>query len=152
MNFPDKLREQATLIDERFGPISGQQADKLADLLREAAASISWARAESCQKGAESIAQYESLRDPTEQVRIRGVGRVDDEPRALLLLLTERPTDDEIRSVHEFLRDWRLNGGTLKAAYRQAATIAGLFTYGSEEESERAAEIARAIYACANAP
>jgi hypothetical protein len=50
--------------------------------------------------------EYEAPRDPTEQLRVRGVGRVAEEPRALLVLLTERPTDDEIRSLHEFLRGW----------------------------------------------
>ena len=45
---------------------------------------------------------YEAPRDPAKPIRVRGVGRVADEPRALLLLLTERPTDDEIRALHEF--------------------------------------------------
>ncbi len=53
------------------------------------------------------MAEYEAPRDPSELIRVRGVGRVADEPRALLVALSERPTDDEIRSVHDFLRGWR---------------------------------------------
>lgn len=52
-------------------------------------------------------AEYEAPRNLAENLRVRGVGRTADEPRALLVLLTERPTDDEIRSLHEFLRGWR---------------------------------------------
>lgn len=47
---------------------------------------------------------YEAPRDPAIPLRIRGVGRVADEPRALLLTLNERPTDDEIRVLHDHLR------------------------------------------------
>lgn len=49
---------------------------------------------------------YEAPRDPREVLKVRGVGRVADEPRALLVLLSERPTDDELRSMHEHLRSW----------------------------------------------
>jgi hypothetical protein len=52
---------------------------------------------------------YEAPRDPNEEIRVRGVGRVADEPRAILIALTERPTDDEIRSLHEYLRFWNPN-------------------------------------------
>jgi len=52
---------------------------------------------------------YEAPRDPNEEIRVRGVGRVADEPRAILIALTERPTDDEIRSLHEYLRGWNPN-------------------------------------------
>lgn len=51
---------------------------------------------------------YEAPRNLTERIRVRGVGRISDEPRAMLILLTERPTDDEIRSMHEYLRGWKL--------------------------------------------
>ena len=37
---------------------------------------------------------YEAPRDISVPLRVRGVGRVADEPRALLLALDERPTDD----------------------------------------------------------
>ena len=40
------------------------------------------------------------------QIKVRGVGRVADEPRALLVLLDEIPTDDELRNLHETLRHW----------------------------------------------
>lgn len=50
----------------------------------------------------DAAATYEAPRDPAAAVRVRGVGRVADEPRALLLMLTERPTDDELRALHEF--------------------------------------------------
>ena len=49
---------------------------------------------------------YEAPRDPAEVLRVRGVGRVADEPRAILVMLTERPTDDEVRALHDYLRAW----------------------------------------------
>jgi len=53
------------------------------------------------------MARMVDCHDPATTLRVRGVGRVADEPRSLLLALTERPTDDEIRSLHDFIRDWR---------------------------------------------
>lgn len=50
---------------------------------------------------------YEARRDTSEPLKVRGVGRDAEEPRALLVMLTERPTDDDIRSLHEFLRGWK---------------------------------------------
>ncbi len=44
-------------------------------------------------------------------LRVRGVGRVADEPRALLVMLTGIPTDDDLRSLDDFLRGWPLRGG-----------------------------------------
>lgn len=46
---------------------------------------------------------YEAQRDPSRPLRVRGIGRIADEPRALLINLTEIPTDDEIRNLHETL-------------------------------------------------
>lgn len=48
---------------------------------------------------------YEAPRDLSVPIRVRGVGRVADEPRALLLALNERPTDDEIRALHDHLSE-----------------------------------------------
>lgn len=48
---------------------------------------------------------YEAPRDPTIPLRVRGVSRVGDEPRAILLALNERPTDDEIRALHDHLSE-----------------------------------------------
>lgn len=48
---------------------------------------------------------YEAPRDLSVPLRVRGVGRVADEPRALLLALNERPTDDEIRALHDHLSE-----------------------------------------------
>jgi len=48
---------------------------------------------------------YEAPRDISVPLRVRGVGRVADEPRALLLALNERPTDDEIRALHDHLSE-----------------------------------------------
>lgn len=39
----------------------------------------------------------------TSGLRARGVGRVADEPRALLVLLTDIPGDDDIRALHHWL-------------------------------------------------
>lgn len=50
---------------------------------------------------------YEAPRDTSRPLKVRGVGRDAGEPRALLVMLTERPTDDDIRSLHEFLRGWK---------------------------------------------
>lgn len=51
-------------------------------------------------------AQYEAPRNESIPLRVRGVGRMGDEPRALLLCLNENPTDDELRALHEHLRWW----------------------------------------------
>ena len=37
-------------------------------------------------------------------LRVRGVGRVADEPRAIMVMLTDIPTDDEMRDIHEYVR------------------------------------------------
>jgi len=50
-----------------------------------------------------------TIRDTMEQaptLRVRGVGRVADEPRALLVLLTDVPTDNQLRELHDYMRDW----------------------------------------------
>lgn len=52
--------------------------------------------------------EYEAPRDLAHKIKVRGVGRVADEPRAFLVILTERPTDDELRSFHEHARNWGL--------------------------------------------
>lgn len=39
--------------------------------------------------------------------KVCGVFRFKDNPRALLIALSERPTDDEIRSIHDYLRGWQ---------------------------------------------
>lgn len=54
---------------------------------------------------AERAPVYEAPRDMSVPLRVRGVGRVADEPRALLLSLNERPTDDEIRALHDHLSE-----------------------------------------------
>lgn len=41
---------------------------------------------------------------------VKGVSRVADNSRALLLSLLVEPTDDEIRSLHDFLRNWAPHG------------------------------------------
>ncbi len=48
---------------------------------------------------------HEAPRDLSVPLRVRGVGRVAEEPRALLLALNERPTDDEIRALHDHLSE-----------------------------------------------
>ena len=50
--------------------------------------------------------EHEAPRRTESLLRVRGVGRIATEPRSLLVLLDERPTDDDIRSLHEFLRGW----------------------------------------------
>lgn len=50
--------------------------------------------------------EYEAARDERTPLRVRGVGRVGGEPRALLLCFNESPTDDELRALHEHLRWW----------------------------------------------
>lgn len=49
----------------------------------------------------------EAPRDPSIPLRVRGVFRDADEPRSLGIALTDRPTDDDIRSLHDFVREWR---------------------------------------------
>lgn len=40
-------------------------------------------------------------------LRVRGIGRVADEPRAVILAMTDIATDDELRALHDLLRHWR---------------------------------------------
>jgi hypothetical protein len=39
-------------------------------------------------------------------IRVRGVGRVGDEPRSVLVCLTDIPSDHWLRSFHDAIRDW----------------------------------------------
>lgn len=39
--------------------------------------------------------------------KVQGIGRVADNNRALLITLVVEPTDDEIRSIHDYLRKWQ---------------------------------------------
>lgn len=48
----------------------------------------------------------DTLPGGTPSIRVRGVGRVADEPRAVLVALTAVPDDADIRSLHDFLRNW----------------------------------------------
>lgn len=36
----------------------------------------------------------------------QGVGRMADNPRALLVILTDEPSDDDIRSLHDHMKKW----------------------------------------------
>ena len=47
-----------------------------------------------------------NMEAPRPTLRVRGVGRVADEPRALLVLLTDIPTDTQLRELHDYLREW----------------------------------------------
>lgn len=51
----------------------------------------------------DQMGQDRTFRFATPGLRARGVGRVADEPRALLVLLTEIPGDDDIRVLHDWL-------------------------------------------------
>jgi hypothetical protein len=73
----------------------------------------------------ESGEVYEAPRDVSVSLKVRGVGRVADEPRALLILLSERPTDDEIRSLHDFLKLWRFESEFPKPARRDGQASCG---------------------------
>ncbi len=52
------------------------------------------------------VQDFTQLHPSRQPPRVRGVGREADNPRAILVSLTEIPTDDELRSFHEFLRGW----------------------------------------------
>lgn len=41
------------------------------------------------------------------ELKVQGVGRMADNPRALLIILNGEPTDNEMRSLHNYLREWR---------------------------------------------
>jgi hypothetical protein len=56
----------------------------------------------------EVIGIYEAPRREADEIRVRGVGRDLFEPRSVRVALTERPTDDEIRSIHNWMRGWKL--------------------------------------------
>ncbi len=44
---------------------------------------------------------------PNDRQRSLGVGRISENSKALLVALTREPTDDDMRSLHDFLREWR---------------------------------------------
>lgn len=56
----------------------------------------------------EAIGIYEAPRRDADEIRVRGVGRDLFEPRSVRIALTERPTDEEIRSIHDWMRGWKL--------------------------------------------
>lgn len=56
----------------------------------------------------EAIGIYEAPRREADEIRVRGVGRDLFEPRSVRVALTERPTDDEIKSIHNWMRGWKL--------------------------------------------
>lgn len=39
--------------------------------------------------------------------KVMGVGRMADNDRAVLVMLKQQPTDDELRGLHQFLRGWQ---------------------------------------------
>jgi hypothetical protein len=56
----------------------------------------------------EAIGIYEAPRRDADEIRVRGVGRDLFEPRSVRVALTERPTDEEIKSMHDWMRGWKL--------------------------------------------
>ena len=56
----------------------------------------------------EAISIYEAPRREADEIRVRGVGRDLFEPRSVRVALTERPTDDEVKSIHHWMRGWKL--------------------------------------------
>jgi hypothetical protein len=50
---------------------------------------------------------HEAPRNPSDVLKVRGVGRVADEPRAILVFLSKQLTDDEMRNFHDYIRLWR---------------------------------------------
>ena len=56
----------------------------------------------------EAIRIYEAPRREADEIRVRGVGRDLFEPRSVRVALTERPTDDEVKSIHNWMRGWKL--------------------------------------------
>ncbi len=49
----------------------------------------------------------EAVTSAPQPLRVRGVGRSAEEPRAIILAMTDVPTDDELRELHDLLRHWR---------------------------------------------
>lgn len=44
--------------------------------------------------------------DPIGTQRVVGTGRMADNDRAALLMLAQPLTDDQLRSLHDYLREW----------------------------------------------
>ena len=51
-------------------------------------------------------------------MKVRGVGRDTTDDRFVFIALSDRPTDDQLRSLHEHLRAWQ-------AARTPAAAVGG---------------------------
>lgn len=47
-------------------------------------------------------------------MKVQGVGRMADNPRAVLISLDERPSDNDLRDLHEFLRTWQADGSSCR--------------------------------------
>lgn len=65
-------------------------------------------------------------------MKVQGVGRMADNPRAVLISLDERPSDDDLRDLHEFLRTWRADGSSLDESCLQTAKAARAAGPGAE--------------------
>jgi hypothetical protein len=90
----------------------------------------------------------------TRGLRARGVSRVADEPRAILVLLNEIPGDDDLRRMHDFLvhrpaaeaADWKHSARDI--ALEDAATVADTVALSTEPDDfalDRCYEIAEKI-------
>jgi hypothetical protein len=78
-------------------------------------------------------------------VKIRGVGRDVGHDQFVSLALSERPTDDQLRSLHEYLRGWPgLNDNT---AARVKTAIDELT---DDSDQNREARYRQALYIIAN--
>jgi hypothetical protein len=50
------------------------------------------------------------LGDLGDDLRVKGIGRDVENPQGACIYLSRRPTDDELRAIHEYLRirDWSI--------------------------------------------
>lgn len=55
-------------------------------------------------EGIRAIADGREIRPAEEALRLAGVARPIDNPQSLLLVFNRRPSDDELRAIHERLR------------------------------------------------
>lgn len=63
-----------------------------------------WLRDGRAQPCAALAAEHARLAAWRARPRVLGVGRMGDNPRAVLVSLERAPTDDELRALHDYLR------------------------------------------------
>jgi hypothetical protein len=87
--------------------------------------------------------------EPVEtRMKVRGVGRDAGHEQFVSVALSERPTDDQLRSLHEYMRGWP--GLNDNAAPLAASVKAAINELADDGDQNREARYRQALYIVAN--